>query len=302
VSRPRVGFVGLGAMGSALAMRLAATTELTVFDLDSVRARPIVAAGARTACDLAALAAAVDTIITCLPTSREVRSALDAMQPGTSLAAGALVIDCTSGDPAQTRAIAADLARYGIGLVDAPVSGGPQAAAAGTIAILVGAGDDAFARAEPLLRLVSPAIRHVGGVGTGHCVKLLNNALAAGQRLLAFEALTIAVGQGVTAASFVDAVNVSSGRSYATEVTVPRHLLSGTLDQGFSLGLTAKDASLARGLVPPALAGKSLIAEIAARTIAAARDLGPGTDVNRIIEIFERLTGTVVATSDRAPG
>jgi 3-hydroxyisobutyrate dehydrogenase len=302
VSRPRVGFVGLGAMGSALAMRLAATTELTVFDLDPVRARPIVAAGARTASDLAALAAAVDTIITCLPTSRDVRSALDAMQPGTSLAAGALVIDCTSGDPAQTRAIAADLARYGIALVDAPVSGGPQAAAAGTIAILVGAGDDAFARAEPLLRLVSPAIRHVGGVGTGHCVKLLNNALAAGQRLLAFEALTIAVGQGVTAASFVDAVNVSSGRSYATEVTVPRHLLSGTLDQGFSLGLTAKDADLARALVPPALAGKSLIAEIAARTIAAARDLGPGTDVNRIIEIFERLTGTVVATSDRAPG
>ena len=302
MSRPRVGFVGLGAMGSALAMRLAATTELTVFDLDPVRARPIVAAGARTAGDLAALASAVDTIITCLPTSRDVRSALDAMQPGTSLAAGALVIDCTSGDPAQTRAIAADLARYGIALVDAPVSGGPQAAAAGTIAILVGASDDAFARAEPLLRLVSPAIRHVGGVGTGHCVKLLNNALAAGQRLLAFEALTIAVGQGVTAASFVDAVNVSSGRSYATEVTVPRHLLSGTLDQGFSLGLTAKDASLARGLVPPALAGKSLIAEIAARTIAAAQDLGPGTDVNRIIEIFERLTGTVVATSDRAPG
>ena len=302
MSRPRVGFVGLGAMGSALAMRLAATTELTVFDLDPVRARPIVAAGARTAGDLAALAAAADTIITCLPTSGDVRSALDAMQPGTSLAAGALVIDCTSGDPAQTRAIAADLARYGIALVDAPVSGGPQAAAAGTIAILVGAGDDAFARAEPLLRLVSPAIRHVGGVGTGHCVKLLNNSLAAGQRLLAFEALTIAVGQGVTAASFVDAVNVSSGRSYATEVTVPRHLLSGTLDQGFSLGLTAKDAGLARALVPPALAGKSLIAETAARTIAAARDLGPGTDVNRIIEIFERLTGTVVATSDRAPG
>jgi 3-hydroxyisobutyrate dehydrogenase len=296
---PRIGFIGLGMMGSALATRLAGRAELTVFDLDPARAEPLVAAGARAADDIGVIAAA-DTIITCLPTSAEVRSALDALWSAGGPAPGSLVIDCTSGDPAATRAIAADLSRRGIAFADAPVSGGPQAAAAGTIAILVGADDDVFARAEPLLRLISSSVRHVGSVGSGHCVKLLNNALAAGQRLLAFEALTVAIGQGVDPVSFVDAVNVSSGRSYATEVTLPRHLLGGALDQGFSLGLAAKDVSLAVSLVPPPLAGQSLIAEVADRTAGAARRLGASTDVNRLIEIYEELSETTVARSDRS--
>jgi 3-hydroxyisobutyrate dehydrogenase len=232
MSGPRIGFIGLGAMGSALATRLAGQAELTVFDLDPARAEPLVAAGATAASDIGAMKAA-RIIITCLPTSADVRSALDALQSAGGPASGALIIDCTSGDPTATRDIEAGLTRRGIAFADAPVSGGPQAAAAGTIAVLVGADDVVFARAEPVLRLISPSIRHVGAVGSGHCVKLLNNALAAGQRLLAFEALTVAVGQGVDPVSFTDAVNVSSGRSYASEVTLPRHLLNGMLDQGF---------------------------------------------------------------------
>jgi 3-hydroxyisobutyrate dehydrogenase-like beta-hydroxyacid dehydrogenase len=299
MSRARIGFIGLGMMGSALAMRLASQADLTVFDLDPARAEPLVAAGARAAADISDIAAA-DTIITCLPTSAQVRAALGALQSVGGPAPGAMVIDCTSGDPAATREIAAGLSRRGIAFADAPVSGGPQAAAAGTIAILVGADGDIFARVEPLLRLISPSVRHVGTVGSGHCVKLLNNALAAGQRLLAFEALAVAVTQGVDPASFVDAVNVSSGRSYATEVTLPRHLLDGTLDQGFSLGLAAKDVNLAASLLPPALAGQSLIAEVAGRTADAARQLGASTDVNRLIEIYEELSGMTVARSDRS--
>ena len=295
----RIGFIGLGMMGSALAMRLASRAELTVYDLDPARAEPLVAAGGHAASDIGAIAEA-DTIITCLPTSADVKSALAALRSAGGPAPGALVIDCTSGDPSATRAIAADLALRGIDFADAPVSGGPQAAAAGTIAILVGADDQVFARAEPLLRLISSSVRHVGAVGSGHCVKLLNNALAAGQRLLAFEALTVAVGQGVDPVAFVDAVNVSSGRSYATEVTLPRHLLGGELDQGFSLGLAAKDVSLAVSLVPSPLVAQSIIAEVAGRTAAAARQLGTSADVNRLIEIYEELSGTTVARSARS--
>jgi 3-hydroxyisobutyrate dehydrogenase len=300
MTRARIGFIGLGVMGSALALRLASRAELTVFDVDPARAAPLAAAGASAADDIAELAA-TDTVITCLPTSAEVESALGTLRSAGGPAPGALVIDCTSGDPAATRAIAAGLARHGIAFADAPVSGGPQAAAAGTIAILVGADDAVFARAEPLLQLISPSVRHIGAVGSGHCVKLLNNALAAGQRLLAFEALAIATGQGVDPVTFTNAVNVSSGRSYATEVTLPRHLLDGVLDQGFSLGLAAKDASLAASLVPPALSGQSLIAEVADRTAGAARRLGPAADVNRLIEVYEELTRTTVARSDRSP-
>jgi 3-hydroxyisobutyrate dehydrogenase len=296
MSRHSVGFAGLGAMGSALAGRLVGASELTVFDLDPTRARALVAAGAR-ATDNACGLADADIIITCLPTSDHVRALLDELP----IRAGTLVVDCTSGDPVQTRAMAAELAGRGSTLIDAPVSGGPQAAAAGTIAILVGADLADFRRAEPVLRLISPAIRLVGSVGAGHCVKALNNALAAGQRLLAFEALAIAITQGVDGGSFIDAVNISSGRSYATESTVPRHILSGRLDQGFSLGLMAKDTQIALGLAPPGLAPDSLVAQIAARIASAADTLGTGADVNRVIEILEHVTGAVLASSDRGP-
>jgi 3-hydroxyisobutyrate dehydrogenase len=295
VSRPRVGFAGLGAMGSALARRLVGSTDLTVLDLDPLRTRPFAQAGAAVAVGPAELAAAADTIVTCLPTSRDVRELLQSM----TVPAGSLIVDCTTGDPAQTRAIAAELAQHGSTLVDAPVSGGPQAADAGTIAILVGADEAAFARAEPILRLISPAVRHVGGIGAGHCVKLLNNALAAGQRMLAFEALALAAAHGVEASAFVDAVNISSGRSYATEITVPRHVLAGRLAQGFSLGLMAKDVGLARSLVPASLDARSLIVQVAERLAIAADELGPATDVNWLIEIFERSLDVTIAVSER---
>jgi 3-hydroxyisobutyrate dehydrogenase len=287
-------------MGSALASRLTASADLTVLDLDPARAQPLVEAGAHRAADLAELAASADVIITCLPTSQHVHSVifdggglLDHLEPGT------LLIDATSGDPAVTREMSSALAADSIALIDAPVSGGPQAAATGTIAILVGAGEAELQRGRPVLELISPNIRHVGGVGSGHCVKALNNALAAGHRLLAFEATTVAAANGVHPAAFIDAVNISSGRSYATEITIPRHLLGGTLDQGFSLDLMAKDVSLADGMVPAGLDGFSSISHISALLKDARGRLAPGVDINRLIEVFEDAAQVTVATSDR---
>jgi 3-hydroxyisobutyrate dehydrogenase len=296
--RPRVGFIGLGAMGSALASRLTGSADLSVFDLEPGRAKTLVAAGARLVPDLAGLAARADVIITCLPTSQHVRAAIfDGGGLLDHLKQGTLLIDATSGDPAVTREMSSALTADNIALIDAPVSGGPQAATAGTIAILVGAGEEELQRARPVLELISPNIRHVGGVGSGHCVKALNNALAAGHRLLAFEATAVAVANGVDPAAFIDAVNISSGRSYATEITIPRHILGGTLD---SLDLMAKDVALAGGLVPSELAGTSSISHVSTLLDTARGRLAPGADINRLIEIFEAAAQVTIATSDRA--
>ena len=299
-----VGFVGLGNMGGALAARLASQRdgqfELYVFDLDQARVAEACAAGARAARSVSDLASTCEVVITCLPTSAHVRSVVSGEGGlGATLAPGSLIIDCTSGEPAVTRELAAELSARGIGLVDAPVSGGPQAAAAGTIAIIAGGPEEWYERALPTLRRISPNVRHVGPVGAGHVVKLLNNVLAAGHRMLAFETAAVAAAQGVDPETFIDVVNLASGRSYATEITMPRHVFGAALAQGFSLGLMAKDVGLGCQLLPQALEELSLALQVHRRLQAALTEFGPDADINQTLETYERATQTRVATSAR---
>jgi 3-hydroxyisobutyrate dehydrogenase len=295
-----VGFIGLGNMGGALAARLAGQAELYVLDLDPVRVAHACAAGAQAARSIAEIAGKCAVVITCLPTSAQVRSVVSGEGGlAATLAPDSLVIDCTSGEPAVTRELAAELSDRGISLVDAPVSGGPQGAAAGTIAIIVGGSQSAYQRALPTLSLISPSVRHVGPVGSGHVVKLLNNVLAAGHRMLAFETAAVAAAQGVDPQTFIDVVNLASGRSYATEITMPRHVFGAALTQGFSLGLMAKDVGLASLLVPGPLAELSLALQVHRRLQAALAEFGPDADINQTIEAYERAVGVRVATSGR---
>jgi 3-hydroxyisobutyrate dehydrogenase len=299
-----VGFVGLGNMGGALAARLASQRdgqfELYVFDLDQARVAEAGLAGARAARSISDLASRCEVVITCLPTSAHVRSVVNGEGGlGATLAPGSLIIDCTSGEPAVTRELAAELAARGIGLVDAPVSGGPQAAAAGTIAIIAGGPEEWYERALPTLRRISPNVRHVGPVGAGHVVKLLNNVLAAGHRMLAFETAAVAAAQGVDPETFIDVVNLASGRSYATEITMPRHVFGAALAQGFSLGLMAKDVGLGCQLLPPSLEELSLALQVHRRLQVALTEFGPDADINQTLETYERATQTRVATSAR---
>jgi 3-hydroxyisobutyrate dehydrogenase len=144
--------------------------------------------------------------------------------------------------------MAAKVAAAGRRMVDAPVSGGPVAADAGTLAVMVGAADADFARVAPLFAEISPNVFHAGPVGAGHTMKLVNNVTSAGNRLVAFEALALAVKNGLDPKRCVEIMQKSSGRSFMTEVIFPRFIFSGTLDQGFSLGLMLKDVTLATRL------------------------------------------------------
>jgi 3-hydroxyisobutyrate dehydrogenase len=297
-----VGFVGLGSMGGALALRLAGQTELYVTDLDRAKVDALRDAGAAAAGSFEEIAAKCSTVITCLPTSEHVRRVVSG-DAGLAalLAPGSLVIDCTSGEPAVTRELAAELASIGLEFIDAPVSGGPQAAAAGTIAIILGGPEASCERARPILELISPNVRRVGESGAGHAAKLLNNVLAAGHRMLAFECAALAATQGLDPKTFIEIVNLSSGRSYATEITMPRHVFGEQLMQGFSVGLMTKDVGLGCDLVPEPMQHISLALRVHGFLRSALLELGGDADINQIIDIYERAAGVTVATSTR-PG
>ncbi|CAN7611088.1 NAD(P)-dependent oxidoreductase [Pseudorhodoferax sp. LjRoot39] len=241
-----IGYIGLGNMGGALARRLQLQHPLKVYDRDADSVQRMVERGATRAESLKDLATACDVIVLCLPTSDHVRSVL--LGPdgiAASARPGTLVVDQTSGDPTVTRAIAAELAARGIEMVDAPVSGGPAGADAGTIAIMVGADARQFDRIGPVLRAISPNVFHAGDVGCGHVVKLANNLLSAGTRLMTLEAMALAVKNGVEGEKALAIMMASGGRNFWMEKYMADYILTGKLKAAFALGLLHKDVRLA---------------------------------------------------------
>ncbi|MCC7280957.1 MAG: NAD(P)-dependent oxidoreductase [Acetobacteraceae bacterium] len=240
----RVGLIGLGAMGFAMAGRLAGTGEPALgFDLDPGRAG---SAAVEAAADAAALCAAADLVLLSLPSEAAVAAIgeifVAAARPG------AILVDCSTVGPDASRALAGRVAAAGRRMLDAPVSGGPAGAAAGTLAMMVGGEAATLAAARPVLERLAQRIVHVGGAGAGCVAKLVNNAMVATHLLVAAEALRMARLEGVDPASVLAAVNGASGRSGASEVNFLRWILSGSFDSGFSTGLMRKDLSLAARL------------------------------------------------------
>jgi 3-hydroxyisobutyrate dehydrogenase len=234
-----------------MAARLARGASLTVWNRTQSRAVEFARVhGARCAATPREAAAGADVIITCLPTSREVEAVLDGPDGLLAgLAPGALLIDCTSGDPATSRRIAARLAEYGSAFADAPVSGGTSGAEAGTLTIMVGADGETFARARPILESMGSRIEHVGPVGAGHALKAVNNALLAVNILAVGEGLAALVKAGVPARTALAVLNVSSGRSFVSETLVPERVLTGAWPRTFRLALLEKDVGIARDLL-----------------------------------------------------
>jgi 3-hydroxyisobutyrate dehydrogenase len=202
---PRIGFVGLGAMGGPMALNLAATHAVQVFDLraESVeafaeQARSVGGADFTVAIDIAALAAGCDIVFLSLPGPAEFTDVV--LDPGgliDTLAPGSLVVDLTTNSPETLRAAEPLLRAKDIALVDAPVSGGVTGARAGTLAIMVGGADDDVARAWPWLSVLGGDVLHVGAVGSGCVCKLVHNLVGVVLRQALAEGFTLGVKAGV---------------------------------------------------------------------------------------------------------
>jgi 3-hydroxyisobutyrate dehydrogenase len=242
-----VSFLGLGAIGNPMAVHLAGRFSLTVWNRTSGRAAVFAQAhGARVAPTPLVAATGADVVITCLPTSREVEALLDGPEGLLAgLGGSALLVDCTSGDPASSRRIAARLHERGVAFLDAPVSGGTNGARAGTLTVMCGGTEAAFTHARPVLEAFGRKVVHVGPVGAGHALKAVNNALLAVHIWSAAEGLAALARAGVKPSAALDVINASSGRSNASENLIPQRVVTGEFPRTFRLALLEKDVAIA---------------------------------------------------------
>jgi 3-hydroxyisobutyrate dehydrogenase len=291
-----VAFLGLGAIGTPMAAHLAKRGPLLVWNRTQARADEFAATnGARAARTPREAASGADVVVTCLPTSREVEALLegpDGLLQG--LRAGALFLDCTSGDPATSRRIAAGLAQRGVAFADAPVSGGVSGAVAGTLTVMVGATPETFRRAQPVLATFGKRIEHVGPIGAGHAMKAVNNALLAVNLLAVGEGLAALVTAGVPAGVAVDVLNASSGRSFVTEVLVPERVLTGSWPRTFRLALLDKDVGIARAFVRETGVDAPIL-DLAGDLLESVRAaLGEDADHVEVIRLIEQEAGVKI--------
>jgi 3-hydroxyisobutyrate dehydrogenase len=238
-----IGFIGLGNMGAPMAGRLLdAGYGLIVHDVRQAVGGPLLARGARWAGSPAGVAAAATTIITIVPSSKEVRAVFEGSQGILgALQAGALCIEMTTADPSATRELAPQVEARGAHLIDAPVSGGVRGATDGSLAIMVGGAAALLDRARPVFERMGKNIFHAGPVGAGHAIKLVNNMCSGGILALTIEAVAVAAKAGVDPARAVEIIQASSGRSNASDYKFPKFILSGAFDAGFAIRLMLKD-------------------------------------------------------------
>ena len=285
-----VGFVGVGAMGTPMAACIArARHALTLYD--SARARAMQVAtehGCRVADGIDGLADS-DFVVTMLPTGQIVRDLYLREGLAQKLRPGAIVIDMSSSDPVGTRELGAALAASGITLIDAPVSGGVPRAAQGTLTIMIG-GDDpaAIDRARPLLRTMGDRLFDTGGLGSGHAMKALNNFVAAAGFAACAEALLAGQRFGLDPTRMVEILNVSTGRSFHTDLVLQEHVVGGKFASGFQLGLLAKDVRIAADLTRDLRLEAPLVRLVSERFESARDALGYTRDHTEAIKAWDK--------------
>lgn len=287
-----VGFIGLGMMGLPMARCLLARGFHVLACDTSEAARAALAEGAPAgavtfAPDPAAVAAGADIVVLMLPNSRIVAEVMEGQ--GGLLAAlrpGMLVIDMGSSEPGETRRLAEAAASCGAAVVDAPVSGSVAKAKTGTLAIMVGGEDAAFAKAEPVLKGLGEAIIRTGAVGSAHAMKALNNFVYAAGLLATAEALRMGEALGLDLGILTDVMNASSGRNIATETKARQEIISGRYAGGFMLGLMRKDLDTAGSIAEQTGFPAGMLALCRERWAAAVEALGPtvdNTEIHRFI-------------------
>jgi 3-hydroxyisobutyrate dehydrogenase len=293
-----VAFLGLGAIGRPMAVRLAAARgiSLAVWNRTGERARVFAAeSGARHAASPADAARGADVVITCFPVSADVEAVLDGTDGLLAgLARGALLVDCTSGDPATSRRIAARLAEHEVGFLDAPVSGGTIGAEQGTLTVMVGGDAALLERARPVLEAFGKKIVHCGDVGAGDALKAVNNALLAVHVWSTAEGLVALAKAGVKSDVALDVINASSGRSNASMNLFPERVLTRAFPRTFRLALLDKDVGIAAGVAREQKVPAPLLQLTADLFRVAHNALGEEADHVEAVKVVEEWAGVEI--------
>jgi 3-hydroxyisobutyrate dehydrogenase-like beta-hydroxyacid dehydrogenase len=243
----RIGYLGVGNMGQPMAGKLLdAGHELWVHDVRAEAMRPLVERQARPAACAKELADACDTVVVSLPTLEVFRSALsgpDGLLWGKALKT--VVNTCTVGVP-FTAEIEQACAAAGAIVIDAPISGGPAGARAGTLAVMVSGQPARVAELMPILRLWGPTVVVAGEKpGAAQVMKLTNNIVFVAALIATSEAMTMATKAGISAEAMLQILNNGTGRNFATATLFPNAVIPGTFDFGATIDILMKDVDLA---------------------------------------------------------
>jgi 3-hydroxyisobutyrate dehydrogenase len=242
----RIGFVGLGTMGAAMAANLArAGAGLTVWNRTPGRAAELVAIGAREADSPAALAGQSDVVVICVSDTPDVEAVLFGPR-GIAEGArpGSLVIDCSTISPARSRDFGARLAAQQVAMVDAPVSGGSEGARQASLTIFVGGAKADFERARPVLSAMGRAITHMGPLGSGQAAKAVNQVVICGAYLGVAEGLVLGMRAGLDPGRLVEALSAGAAQSWVLANRSGR-MIDDSYPLGFRVALHRKDLAIA---------------------------------------------------------
>jgi 3-hydroxyisobutyrate dehydrogenase len=241
----KIGFVGLGIMGSGMARNLIEKGHaVTVWNRTASRAEYLVAAGATLAESPKAVAAGCDITMICVSDTPDVDAVLHGAEGLLAgLSAGGLVIDHSTISPSATIRFAGEAAEPGAAWLDAPVSGGSEGAAKGTLSIMIGGDTGEFERAKPYLEAFGTTITHVGPIGSGQMVKLVNQILVVGNQLAVSEALLFAEAGGLDLEKTLGAVTGGAAGSWMLANRGPQMIVR-DWRPGFTIDLQQKDLRL----------------------------------------------------------
>jgi 3-hydroxyisobutyrate dehydrogenase len=288
-----IGFIGIGNMGAPMVRCLAkAGHTVVMFDTrrEAMDAVADPARGIEAAADAVEIAKRCATVITMLPESRHVRDAVAGpggiAAEGNNFGRGGIVIDMSSSYPLDTRKLGEELAARGIGMIDAPVSGGVGKAVSGTLAIMTGGDAALIDRVEPVLAAMG-TVHRTGALGSGHAMKALNNYVSAAGLVATCEALIVGQKFGLDGQVMTTVLNASTGRNNTTENKSERFMLSRKFDSGFALSLMEKDVGMARRLAEELGVGADELAFISGYLTEALAALGRDADHTAVLKFAE---------------
>jgi 3-hydroxyisobutyrate dehydrogenase len=293
----KVAFIGLGDIGRLMAAHLARDPfDLIVWNRTAAKADAFGRDhSVRVAPTPAEAVQGADVVITCLPSSVEVEAVLHGENGMLeSLRKGAVLVDCTSGDPPTSRSIAAELRARGVDFIDAPVSGGTTAAKSGTLTVMWGGDAAVFQRVRLVIEAFGKKIVHAGPVGSGDALKAVNNALLAVHILSTAEGLAVLVKAGVDPKVALEVINASSGRSNSSENLIPQRVLTRAFPRTFRLALLEKDIGIAAVLAEDLNARTPVISLAAKRFHEAREKLGEEADHVEAVKMVEEENGVEI--------
>ena len=238
----RVGFVGLGAMGSVMSPLLAkAGYQVLGYDL-LVKIEK--SSGVKQLDTLDGFVE-IDAVILMLPNSKIVSEVTTKLL---ELNSKFIIIDMSSSDPRETKKLGNIISSKGLKFIDAPVSGGVSRAKIGDLMIMAGGNEEDILEVNDLLSIMG-TVQYAGPLGSGHAIKALNNYVSAAGLIASFEALKTARSFGIKPENFLKIINGATGKNNTTEVKLDKFVVSEKFNSGFALDLMVKDVSIAHSLI-----------------------------------------------------